>query len=120
MPDKFWDWYNKHLTVNYGIAAGLFVLQLVHLYWLTVHVVVHKLVGISLWDPGHFLETIIVLVDYMEIPALIIVSLVYINELRQKYNLKSVLYLIFLSSQLLHIFWITDEFVIELLSVSAG
>jgi len=31
--------------------------------------------------------------------------------LRKRYRLKNVLYLIFLNSQFLHIFWITDEFV---------
>lgn len=111
MSGKFWAWYERHLTLNLGIAGGLFVLQLIHLYWLTTHVVMHKIIGVSFWDPTPFLETVIVLVDYTEIPALITTSLVYINDLRKKYNFKSVLYLIFLNSQFLHIFWITDEFV---------
>lgn len=111
MLSKFWSWYNHHLTLNLGIAGGLFVLQLIHLYWLTTHVVFFKLFGQSFFDPTPLVETIIVLVDYTEIPALITTSLVYINELRKKYNFKSVLYLIFLNSQFLHIFWITDEFV---------
>ena len=111
MLEKFWIWYNKHLVLTTGIAAGLFVLQLFHLYWLTTHVVFHKVFGLSLWNPSEFLEWILLVVDYTEIPALITTSLVYINELRKKYNLKSILYLIFLNSQFLHIFWITDEFV---------
>jgi len=114
---KFWSWYNKHLLFNTGIAAFLFALQLVHLYWLSVHVVFHKVFGLSLWNPTPTLEWLLIFVDYTEIPALVTTSLVYINELRKKYNLKSVLYskntlyLIFLNSQFLHIFWITDEFV---------
>ena len=111
MAGKFWVWYERHLTLNLGIAGGLFVLQLIHLYWLTTHVVFLKLFGQSFFDPSSLYESIIVLVDYTEIPALITTSLVYINELRKKYNLKSVLFLIFLNSQFLHIFWITDEFV---------
>lgn len=111
MWQKFWAWYNKYLVLNTGIAAGLFVLQLIHLYWLTTHVVFLKLFDTSFFTPSPFWETIIVLVDYTEIPALITTSLVYINELRKRYNLKSILYLIFLNSQFLHIFWITDEFV---------
>jgi len=111
MAGKFWAWYEKHLTLNLGIAGGLFVIQLVHLYWLTSHVVLHRVIGISLWDPSPFLEWLLLIVDYTEIPALITTSLVYINELRKKYHFKSVLYLIFLNSQFLHIFWITDEFV---------
>ena len=109
--DFFWKWYEKHLTLNLSIAAGLFTLQLIHLYWLTVHVVFHKVFGVSFWDPTPFLEWLLIFVDYTEIPALITTSLVYINELRKKYNIKSILYLIFLNSQFLHIFWITDEFV---------
>lgn len=74
--------------------------------------VFHKLFGISLWDPSPLLESALLLVDYTEIPALITTSLVYINEIRVRgYNFKSVLYLFFLNSQFLHIFWITDEFI---------
>ncbi|TSC87367.1 MAG: hypothetical protein G01um10147_688 [Microgenomates group bacterium Gr01-1014_7] len=94
------------------VAATLFTLQLIHLYWLTTHVVSFKLFGLDLFSPPPFWETIIILVDYTEIPVLITTSLVYINELRKKFEFKSVLYLIFLNSQFLHIFWITDEFVL--------
>ena len=118
--DKFWKWYNRHLLLNTAIAAGLFVLQLVHLYWLTTHVVFHRVFEISLWNPSPFLEWLLLIVDYTEIPALITTSLVYINELRKKNNLKSILYLIFLNSQFLHIFWITDEFVVEQFSGRSG
>jgi hypothetical protein len=52
------------------------------------------------------------LVDYTEIPVLVSVSLVYLNELRDGFAWKPVLYLVFLNSQWLHIFWITDEFVV--------
>jgi hypothetical protein len=55
---------------------------------------------------------LIVLVDYTEIPALLSVSLVYVHELRTRFSWKAVLYLAFLNSQWLHIFWITDEFVV--------
>lgn len=53
-----------------------------------------------------------IVVDYTEIPAIILTSLVYVNEFREKRNAKSIFYLFFLNSQWLHIFWITDEFVI--------
>ena len=109
--NKFWAWYEKHYTLNITVAAGLFFLQLIHLYWLTTHVVSFKLFGLDLFSPPPFWETIIILVDYTEIPAIITTSFVYINELRKRYNFKSILYLIFLNSQFLHIFWITDEFV---------
>jgi hypothetical protein len=59
-------------------------------------------------------------VDYTEIPALISVSLIYLNELRKGWNWKSFLFLLFLNSQWLHIFWITDEYVVQELSGLAG
>lgn len=111
--DKFWAWYNKYLLLNTAIAAGLFVLQLVHLYWLTTHVVFFRLFGQSFFNPNDLIQTIIILVDYTEIPALITTSLVYINAHRKKASFKNILYLFFLNIQLLHIFWITDEFVLE-------
>jgi hypothetical protein len=67
----------------------------------------------SLWDVSNFWQYIIILVDYTEIPAIVSVSLVYINDLRKGYNFKTLLYLIFLNIQWLHIFWITDEFVVS-------
>ncbi len=108
----FFDWYERHYVVNVGVAAGLFLLQLVHLYWLSTDVVAHRLTGESWFSPGGFLRYAILIVDYTEIPALVGVSLVYVNELRKGFNLRSALYLLFLNSQWLHIFWITDEFVL--------
>ncbi len=122
LVDSFFGWYNKHLTLNIGIAAGLFLLQLIHLYWLTTHVVFHKAFGLDLWNPTGLLETLILLVDYTEIPALITTSLVYINDLRSNRGskFKNLLYLFFLNSQFLHIFWITDEFVVDQFSGTAN
>ena len=109
---KFWSWYNSHKTFNTGLAAGLFLLQLVHLYWLTTHVVFWKLFGVSLFDLTGVWQFLMIIVDYTEIPAIILTSIVYINEFREDRKMKSLLYLLFLNSQWLHIFWITDEFVI--------
>lgn len=120
MLGKFWKWYDSHLALNTAVASGLFILQLVHLYWLTTHVVFLRAFGISLWDPSSVLQNILILVDYTEIPALISVSLIYINDLRKKFNLKSVWFLIFLNSQWLHIFWITDEFAEAALTGTGG
>jgi hypothetical protein len=111
---SFWRWYERHLRLNITIAASLFILQLFHLYWLTVEVALHQLFGLTgLWLDLPWLNLIITLVDYTEIPALITTSLVYINELRRRGRLKPLLYLIFLNSQWLHLFWITDEFVVD-------
>ena len=109
----FWRWYERHYALNVAIAAGLFVLQLVHLVWLTGQPLADRVLGEALFDVEGPLRWLIVLVDYTEIPALVSVSLVYLNEVRTKGNsLKPILYLVFLNSQWLHIFWITDEFVV--------
>ncbi len=118
---KFFDWYERHYTLNISIAALLFVLQLVHLYWLTADVVAQCLVGESYFSLDGAFYYAILIIDYTEIPALLSVSLVYINELRKGWSWKPLLFLIFLNSQWLHIFWITDEFVLtEFSSTGAG
>jgi hypothetical protein len=111
--NKFFEWYERHYTLNLTITTFLFLLQLVHLYWLTTHVVLQKLVGRSFFDPNSFWELVIIFVDYTEIPAIITTSILYINELRKGYNRKSLLLLLALNSQWLHLFWITDEIVLE-------
>jgi hypothetical protein len=111
--NKFWKWYEKNTTLNTGVASGLFTLQLVHLYWLTTAVVFLKLFGKSFFTPTPSFEFIITLVDYTEIPAIIVTSILYLNELRKNFNAKSLWFLFFINSQWLHLFWITDEFVIE-------
>lgn len=113
LVNKFFAWYNKYYLVNVSIAAFLFALQLVHLYWLAADVIAVKLTGQSFLPLSGILQWLILVVDYTEIPALITTSLVYVNELRQKFNWKSALFIFLLLSQFLHIFWITDEFVVE-------
>lgn len=108
----FWNWYERTYTLNVSIALGLFLLQIVHLVWLFGQVVWTKAFGMPLFMFEGVWETIIVLVDYTEIPALLSVSLVYVNELRKGWAWKPFIYLLFLNSQWLHIFWITDEFVL--------
>lgn len=111
--DNFWKWYERHLTVNIAIATVLFSWQVVHLVWLALDVVIPRLIGVSLWHLEGLWQNLILFVDYTEIPALVMTSLVYINQLRKKFDRKSMLYLTFLLSQFFHIFWITDEFVLE-------
>ncbi len=111
---SFWGWYERTYTLNVSIALGLFLLQIVHLTWLSGEVVWANLTGTPLFTFTGIWETLIVLVDFTEIPALVSVSLIYINELRSGWNGKSALYLFFLNSQWLHIFWITDEYVVTM------
>ena len=107
----FWAWYERHYVLNVGIASVLFLLQLVHLYWLAAEPISLRLVDESFFSPSGLLQYLIFFIDYTEIPALVAVSLLYVNELRQGFSWGPVLFLLLLNSQWLHIFWITDEYV---------
>ena len=109
----FWSWYERHYRLNVTIAAVLFALQLVHLVWLTAEPLAAHVLGEPLFTIERPFSWAIVLVDYTEIPALLSVSLVYLHELRGGFSWKPALYLAFLNSQWLHIFWITDAFVVS-------
>lgn len=113
MLSKFWSWYEKYYTLNLTLATVIFSWQIIHLIWLFTHVIWARLFGYSLWRPDLFWEQIIIYVDYTEIPAIVSVSLVYVNDLRKKFNRKEALLLIFLLSQVFHIFWISDEYVAD-------
>jgi hypothetical protein len=111
---RFWAWYERHYTLNLSIAAGLFALQLVHLVWLTFEPLWDRLFDHPAFSIDKPWSWPLLLVDYTEVPALLSVSLVYLNDMRRGgARLKPILYLAFLNSQWLHIFWITDEFVVE-------
>jgi hypothetical protein len=109
----FWAWYERHYRLNVTVAAVLFALQLVHLYWLAADVIALRLVDESYWSPSAAVQYVILVIDYTEIPALVSVSLVYVNELRKGNWQRPLLFLLLLNSQWLHIFWITDEFVVN-------
>lgn len=113
MFSRFWDWYNRYYVLNVGFAAFLFLLQVIHLIWLTGEVVYGRLFGDPLFSLAGIWLWIIIFVDYLEIPAIISVSLVYINDLRRGFRWRPLTFLLLLNSQWLHILWITDEFVIR-------
>jgi len=113
MWTRFWAWYERHYTLNIAIAAFLFVLQLLHLYWLGADVIAQRALDRSFWDPSDAVEWALFAVDYTEIPVLVSVSLVYLNELRKTFAWQPLMFLLFLNTQWLHIFWITDEFVVN-------
>jgi hypothetical protein len=110
---SFFDWYERHLKLNTAIASGLFLLQIIHLYWLFTDVILYKITGHSYFPISNFWQYVLILVDYTEMPALISTTILYINEYRKKQNFKSFLFIFLLNSQWLHLFWITDEFVLE-------
>lgn len=116
----FWRWYEKHLVLNTRITAILFILQIAHLFWLGFDVVAFKLTGQSYFPVNYFTRLSLILVDYTEIPAIISATILYFQEIRTKRNLKAFLFIILLNSQWLHLFWITDEFVIAGLTNVSG
>jgi hypothetical protein len=107
----FWAWYERNYVLNIAFASALFLLQLAHLTWLGADPIATRLTDHSLFSLHGLLQYLIWFVDYSEIPALVAVSLVYVNELRRGFSWKALLFLLFLNSQWLHIFWITDEYV---------
>ena len=116
MLEKFWAWYERHSHWNVALSSFLFLWQLVHLYWLTSDVVWPRLFGYSIFHPSDFYRLLLVVVDYTEIPALISTSILYANEHRRKWAWKNILFLVFLNSQWLHLFWITDDVVVQKLA----
>ncbi len=101
-------WRDEHIV----ISSVLFTLQVVHLIWLLVFVVLPKL-GVQTGELPRLLEYIIIVVDYTEIPALILTTLLYIGEWNRDRKFKNILYILFLNTQWIHLFWITDEFVVS-------
>lgn len=86
-----------------GLSAFLFLTQVVHLIWMTTYVVPIKLGGSPFWSPP---ETPLAVADYLELPAIFTTSLLYLRTRNWR-----MLFLV--NVQLLHIFWITDEIVLN-------
>ncbi|MBI3577099.1 hypothetical protein HY086_03635 [Candidatus Gottesmanbacteria bacterium] len=113
MFKNLWQWYERHYRVNVVIATILFLLQAFHLYWMSTYVVALAIFGRSFFSFPAELSWLYALVDYTEIPALLFVSLIYIRQIKKgKQVAASWLYLLFLNSQWIHLFWITDEVIV--------
>src|SRR4030095_12055715 len=109
-------WY-RYENLNLKITFILISLQLLHLYWLTTDVVLQRIYGESfLIFPKAFLPVFVV-IDYIEIPALISGITFYSLSIykHQKDSWKNSLFLAMLAVQVVHIFWITDEIVYDTL-----
>ena len=107
---RFWEWYEKFYALNLSITAGLFALQLAHLYWLSTHVVLFRLLGTDYFFTHSPVVTfLIIIADYTEIPAIIATSIFYIAAFRREKSRKALLYLFLVNSQWIHLLWITDE-----------
>ena len=116
LVQRFWHWYERHYLLNLSLATGLFMLQAFHLYWLFTDVILKRLTGQSYFAFPQEFWPIYVFIDYTEIPALITISAVYLHSLGKRNTLQAWLALVALNIQWLHLFWITDEIVVETLS----
>jgi hypothetical protein len=110
---RFWDWYRRHYLATLIVTTGVFLLQGFHLYWLFTDVVLGRLTGQSYYAFPEAGMVVYVLADYLEIPALVSTSLLYLFELRRGVTVRGVLYLVLLNTQWIHMFWITDEVVVR-------
>jgi VIT1/CCC1 family predicted Fe2+/Mn2+ transporter len=118
LVQRVWRWYERHYLLNLSVATGLFMLQAFHLYWLFTDVILRRLTGQSYFAFPQEFWPIYVFIDYTEIPALITVSAVYLHSLGKRNSLQAWLALAALNIQWLHLFWITDEIVVQTLSGS--
>lgn len=116
---KFITWYEKNRRIHVAISAGLFTTQIVHLVWLTGNAVTPRLFDVQFFGLEGAAQIIIAVVDYLEIPAIVSTSLLYILDLRRGLVWKNLLMLFFINSQWLHLFWITDEVVVATLTDTA-
>jgi hypothetical protein len=112
---KILNFWTKYENANLKISFILISLQLLHLYWLTTDVVLQRVTGHSYFGLPPDLLPLFIVIDYIEIPALASGITFYLfsifkHEARARRN---IMFLILLATQIIHIFWITDEILYE-------
>jgi hypothetical protein len=112
---KILDFWTKYESLNLKITFILISLQILHLYWLTADVVLQRIAGESYLGLPRILLPLFIIVDYVEIPALVSGITFYLFSIfkRRSHTRKNVVFLFLLAIQVVHIFWITDEVVYE-------
>ncbi len=110
------NFYLRYQNINLKISFILISLQILHLYWLTTDVVIYRLTGIDYFIELSDFILLFIIIDYIEIPALVsgiiyyFFALIYDKKEKEK-RIKNTVLLILLAIQSIHIFWITDEIV---------
>ncbi len=112
---RFWAWYQRHYLATLILTTAAFLLQIFHLYWLASEVILERLTGRSYFVFPEAGMIVYVLADYLEIPALVSASLLYVYELRRGLRLRGLVYLLLLNTQWIHMAWITDDVVVRTL-----
>ena len=114
---KLVGFWHRYENLNLRIAFALISLQLIHLYWLTADVVIQRITGESVLGvpQGSPLFLFFIIIDYVEIPALIAGLTYYALRIykHEENSIKNSLLLSMLAIQIFHIFWITDEVVYD-------
>lgn len=112
---KILDFWTKYESLNLKITFILISLQILHLYWLTADVVLQRIAGESYLGLPRMLLPLFIIIDYVEIPALVSGITFYLFSIfkRKSHSRKNVVFLLLLAIQVVHIFWITDEVVYE-------
>jgi hypothetical protein len=110
---RFWAWYQRHYVATLVVTTGAFFLQIFHLYWLFADVILERLTGQSAFAFPAAGMVVYVLADYVEIPALVSASLLYVYDLRRGWRWRSVFMLVLLNTQWVHMLWITDDVVVR-------
>ena len=111
---RFWRWYERHHQLYLGVTTALFLWQLVHLIWLTTDVVLVRLFGTMPLLTSPAARLALAVADYTEVPALIGTSIIYLRDiLNGRERSKAWFYLFLLNTQWIHLFWITDEIVVD-------
>ena len=114
---KLVGFWHRYENLNLKIAFVLISLQLIHLYWLTSDVVIQRITGESILGVPHGSPLFIffIIIDYVEIPALVAGLTYYTLSIykHEKGSAKNALLLSMLAIQVFHIFWITDEIVYD-------
>lgn len=82
LVQKFIDFYHRYETLGLKITFILISLQIIHLYWLTTDVVLQKIFGQSFFLVPKNLSPLFVVIDYIEIPALVSGIIFYIYSIR--------------------------------------
>lgn len=116
--NRFFAWYERNLKLHSLVVTILFTWQLAHLYWLTTHVVAERLFDASFFPASLWLQRLVITADYAEIPALLSASVLYLHAFRQRRRTRDILYLILINTQWVHILWITDEYVVNVLGTA--
>ena len=112
---KILNFWKKYENLNLKITFILISLQVLHLYWLTADVVLQRIAGQSYLGLPHGLLPLFIVIDYVEIPALVSGITFYLFSIfkHEGHSRKNLVFLILLAAQVVHIFWITDEVVYE-------